>query len=143
MLVEIQQESLIGANLYDADLHGADLRGANLRDANLYGADLYGANLRGANLRGANLYGANLYSANLRDANLRGANLYGAKGILSIGPMNTSGRIIYAVNHSTTVMIQAGCFWGTMEELTAKVKSENKGSMYEAAIELINVWSKL
>ena len=69
-IMEVEGDTLRGANLY-----GANLRGADLREANLYEANLYGANLRGANLRGANLYGANL----------RGANLYGANLLCTVG----------------------------------------------------------
>ena len=103
VIIVIDGESLVnadlrcvylrGADLRGADLHGAYLRGADLRRANLQNAYLRGANLRGAILRGANLHGANLSDACLGDANLsdtylrgailrgtnlRGANLHGA-----------------------------------------------------------------
>ena len=90
----------------------ADLQRADLQRANLQGADLRGANLQGANLRWADLQGANL-----READLQGANLRWAKQIMQFGPMPTSGRMIYAVKHETCVMVQAGCFWGNLDEL--------------------------
>jgi hypothetical protein len=95
--------------------------------ANLRGANLYRADLRGANLRGADLYGADLYGADLR----------GAKGIMSFGPMPTSGRMIYVVWHDTHWMVQAGCFWGTLDELEAKVKANHNCSVYLGVIELL------
>ncbi len=70
LILEIDSESLRGANLL-----GANLSDANLRYANLSDADLRGADLRYADLRGADLSGADLRYANLSDADLRGANL--------------------------------------------------------------------
>jgi hypothetical protein len=148
---------LYGADLYGADLRRADLRGANLHGEDLVGADLYGADLRRANLRRANLVGANLrradlygvdlrranlrranlVGANLRRADLRRADLRGAKGIMSFGPMPTSGRMIYAVWHYTHWMVNAGCFWGTLDELEAKVKANHNCSVYLGVIELL------
>ena len=138
---------LTEANLYEANLHGTDLteanlHGANLRGANLYGADLRGANLYGADLREANLCGANLYGADLREANLhvadlRGANLHGANGILEFGPMPTSGRIIFFVQHESSIMAQAGCFWGTIDELEQAVKAKHNCPMYLGIIALV------
>jgi len=75
---DLRGADLRGAHLIDADLIDADLRGAHLIDADLRGANLYGAHLRGANLRGANLYGAHLIDANLYGADLRGADLIDA-----------------------------------------------------------------
>jgi uncharacterized protein YjbI with pentapeptide repeats len=131
------QEDGIRANLSGADLHGVDLYGANLRGANLSGADLHGVDLYGANLRGANLSRADLSGANLSRADLSGANLYGAKYIYQFGPMPTSGRIIYAVKHETKFMVNAGCFWGTLDELEEKVKKTHNCTMYLGFINLL------
>ena len=70
LLLEVDADTLIRADLIRADLSGANLYGADLRGANLRGADLRGADLRGADLRGADLIGANLYGADLSGANL-------------------------------------------------------------------------
>jgi len=70
LILEIDSESLRGANLL-----GANLSDANLRYADLRGADLSGADLRYADLSDADLSGADLRYANLSDADLRGANL--------------------------------------------------------------------
>ena len=88
LYADLSGADLSGANLSRADLSRADLRWADLRWANLSGADLRWANLSGANLsradlrwadlRWANLSGADLSGANLSGANLSGANLSGA-----------------------------------------------------------------
>jgi len=74
VILNLEIDTLRGANL-----RGADLQEANLQEANLRGADLRGADLRGADLQEANLRGANLRGADLQGANLRGADLRGAK----------------------------------------------------------------
>ena len=117
MTLEQLQHALEQHQLWLLDKGGqrANLRGADLRGANLYEANLRGANLRGANLRGADL---------------RGANLTRAESIMQFGPMPTSGRIIYAVRHNSGWMVQAGCFWGTLDELEAQVKAKHNCPMY-------------
>ena len=79
--------------------------------ADLVAADLGAANLRGANLRWANL----------RGANLRGAELYGARGVAWCGPVGSTNRQIIAVDHGDKVMVQAGCWWGTTDELRTRI----------------------
>ena len=91
---------------------------ANLREANLYGA----------NLREANLYGANLRGADLRGADLRGANLYGAKLIgdrpwFQIGPIGSRADYLVSWITDQGLKLQAGCFFGTAEEFTAKLEA--------------------
>ena len=110
-----------GADLGGADLGGADLGGTYLGGTNLGGADLGGADLGGADLVGADLVGANLWGANLVGANLAGAYLWGAKGIASFGPVGVEGRIIYGITHANGTRFQAGCFWGTADELRAAI----------------------
>ena len=102
------------------------------KKANLSGADLSGADLSGADLYGADLSGANLYRANLS-----GASLSGAKSIISFGPMPTSGRIIYASRHEDQWKVQAGCFWGTLDDLELKVKSKHNCPFYLGVINLL------
>ena len=105
-------------------------------------ANLSGANLSGADLRFANLSRANLSRANLSRANLFGADLRFAKNIISFGPMPTSGRMVYAVNYGEgKVMVLAGCFWDTLEELEAKVKVTHNCPVYLQFIEMAkNYW---
>ena len=88
----------------ERDFNGANLNGANLRRADLSGADLCGADLRGADLNGANL----------RGADLNGADLNGAKNIYLFNKKD--GRACYAIANGDLLMIQAGCFWGTLDE---------------------------
>ena len=125
-----------------ADLRGADLRDANLWDANLRGADLRDADLRDADLRDADLRGANLWDANLRGADLRGTDLRDADGkVLSFGPIGSRQGITYVTKTDQIIHIRCGCFYGTLEEFTAKVEEEHgdsqHGKSYKAAIEFI------
>ena len=87
---------------------------ADLSRANLFGADLSGADLSGANLSNAYLSGANLFGADLSWANLFGADLSWAENIFLFNKRD--GRTCYAIIHKTSLMIKAGCFWGTLYE---------------------------
>jgi hypothetical protein len=92
-----------------------------------------------ADLSGADLSRANLSGADLSDANLSGADLRGAKHIAAFGPAPSSGRMVFAVAHESGPLWQAGCFWGTSEELAAKVAEVHTGKnrdWYEAVIAL-------
>ena len=145
---------LHGANLRKVDLSGADLSWANLckvdlSEANLYGANLCGANLckvdlSGANLYGANLYGANLYGANLSATNLRGADLSGAGAIWSCGPGGSRYDMCHFVQHDHGLMVNCGCFWGTLAEFEAAVEETHgdneHGRYYRAVIEAAKAW---
>jgi hypothetical protein len=102
------------ANLSGADLSGANLSNADLSGAYLFGADLSGADLSGANLSNADLSGANLFGADLSGANLFGADLSWAENIFLFNKRD--GRTCYAIIHKTSLMIKAGCFWGTLYE---------------------------
>lgn len=84
-------------------------------------ANLGCANLRGADLGGADLGCADLGCADLRDADLRGADLVGASGVVSAGPIGSEGRIAVAVAHPECIMVQAGCWWGSVDELRARI----------------------
>lgn len=85
VILEVEGDTLVRANLGGADLRFANLvcvasRCANLKKANLEGANLAGANLEyaeldGANLRRTHLVGAHLGKATFTRANLHSANL--------------------------------------------------------------------
>jgi hypothetical protein len=120
----LREANLSGANLSGADLHGAYLRRADLTGANLHGANLHGANLHGANLIGANLRGADLSGACLSGACLSGACLSGAAGIASIGPVGRQRRMVYAVAHDDGPNVQAGCWWGGVEDTIARIEAD-------------------
>jgi uncharacterized protein YjbI with pentapeptide repeats len=128
----LREANLSGANLREADLSGADLRWANLRWANLSGAFLSGADLRWANLRGANLSGASL----------SGADLIGAAGIASIGPVGRQRRTVYAVAHDDGPKVQAGCWWGSVEDTIARIEVDyaddhSARDLYVAAVRAV------
>ena len=97
---------------------------AVLSRADLSRAVLSGADLRDVSLRGASLRGASLCGADLRGAYLSGADLDGAVGIASIGPVGRHGRIIYAVAHDDGPRIQAGCWWGGVDDTIARIEAD-------------------
>ena len=81
-----------------------------------------GADLSRADLSHADLYGANLY----------GADLSGSVGVISFGPVGAYRRIGYAVKHYAGPMIKLGCFWGTLDEASAKIRAKyGENSAYE------------
>ena len=132
---DLRGADLRGANLGGANLGGADLRGANLGGADLGGADLRGADLRGANLGGADLGGANLGGADLRGANLRGANLREEWGklekntdIFIAGPLGSRNSYTTFFHTNKGIFVRCGCFRGTLEEFTAKVKETHNNN---------------
>ena len=122
--------------LEKAVTHGADLYGADLRGANLYGADLRGANLHGADLRGANLHGADL-----RGADLHGAELIGQRPWFQIGPIGSRADYLVSWITDQGVKLQAGCFFGTVEEFTAKLEAthadNDHAKEYQMALRMI------
>lgn len=135
---------LSGASLGEVDLRGANLRGAYLYGANLYGADLREANLCEASLRKAYLSSAKLYGADLRSADLREANLCGAGAIWSCGPGGSRYDMCHFVQHDHGLMVNCGCFWGTLAEFEAAVEKthgDNEyGRYYRAVIEAAKAW---
>jgi len=153
----LRDANLSGAYLRDADLSGAYLRDANLSGADLSGADLRDANLSGANLSGANLSGAYLSGAYLRDANLSGAYLSGAKvknlalvgerPFMSIGPIGSCMRTVFAWLTEDGLRIEAGCFFGTRDEFVEQLgdtHGENEHAQeYTAALVLFDKHAEL
>ena len=115
------------ANLREVKLRGADLRKADFRRANLKGAYLVGTDLKGVYLKGADIEGANLNGADLR----------GAKNYYSFTAYDTSKRIVHCIEHEDTWMVQAGSFWGTLDELENKVLDTHKSKVYLANIALL------
>ena len=98
ILLTVQSDTLVGADLHGADLTDANLKGADLTDANLRYANLFGANLFEANLRYANLIGADLLNADLRGADLRFADLTDA----DFTDANLKGAILTGANLGNT-----------------------------------------
>ena len=114
--------NLRGANLGCANLRGANLRGADLGCADLGCADLGCADLRGANLRGADLRGADLRGADLRGADLGDCGkLTGDRPYFEIGPIGSRSDKICSFLTDKGIFIQAGCFFGSIEEFEQKV----------------------
>jgi uncharacterized protein YjbI with pentapeptide repeats len=124
----LQRANLQRANLQRADLRWANLQEANLQEANLQRADLQRADLRWADLRWANLRWAKLQEANLQRADLRGAdlqdgNLIGDRPLFQIGPIGSRHDYFTAWITDQGLKLQSGCFFGTVEEFTAKLST--------------------
>ena len=142
-LNDLEGANLEGANLIRANLGGANLTGANLKGAiliyaNLDSANLTRADLPHANLRDANLARANLTGAYLRGAYLTGANLSGAIGIKAYYGAGLSARLIVAVQHENVVLVSAGCFWGTSDEMKDAIRFKYDGIAQEAYLAVID-----
>ena len=112
------------AVLYEADIPDDTPSGLQCRVA------LEKATTTGANLDGAYLAGANLDGANLAGANLAGKKLIGTRPIFQIGPIGS--RCAYFVSYITEagVLLNAGCFWGTVEEFREKLADTHGDNDY-------------
>jgi uncharacterized protein YjbI with pentapeptide repeats len=117
-----------GAFLQGAFLQGADLRGADLQGAFLQGADLQGADLQGAFLQGAFLRGAFLQGADLRGAFLREKiKIKGDNSVLTFIGGGSFGRAVYVFNCDVGIYVEAGCFFGTLDEFREKTLKDTGG----------------
>ena len=90
-----------------------------LQEAVKSGADLRGADLRGADLRSADLYGADLRSADLCE---EWGKLEKNTDIFIAGPLGSRNSYTTFFHTDKGIFVQCGCFRGTLEEFTAKVK---------------------
>lgn len=138
------------ANLAGAYLAGAYLDGAYLAGANLDGAYLAGANLAGATLDGANLAGAYIAGANLVGAYIAGKKkLIGARPVFQIGPIGCRCAQFVSYITEAGVLLNAGCFWGTVDEFRAKLADthgDNEHAQeYKAALVMVaahaSIWT--
>ena len=104
--------------------------------ANLDGADLDGAYLTGANLAGANLAGAYLAGAIVRDQKL-----IGSRPVFQISPIGSRCAQFVSYITEAGVLLNAGCFWGTVEEFRAKLADthgdNDHAKEYNAALLMI------
>ncbi len=91
-----------------------------------------------ADLGGADLTGAYLTWANLSGAYLSGANIDEARGIVwaTSGPCGIGPRRLLAVWIDGQVIVHAGCFRGSPDELRAKVAAGGWGWPEERRDEL-------
>jgi len=89
----LERSLLTGTDIQQSTLIGAQLQEADLAQANLFGANFEDADLQHANLRQANLKTTVLLRTNLRDADFQDADLLGAKGLQAgqLGGTNLSG----------------------------------------------------
>ena len=78
--------------------------------------------------------------ADLSGANLIRANLTGAKGYFGFGPMPTSGRIVHCVWGNEGWTVKAGCFWGSLDELEARVKEQHNCPVYLGMVAFLRTY---
>ena len=80
----------------------------------------------------------------LHGANLRKVDLSGAGAIWSCGPGGSRYDMCYFVQHDHGLMVNCGCFWGTLAEFEAAVEEghgDNEyGRYYRAVIEAAKAW---
>ena len=120
MKIEIKYghtQSVIFSHEFDNNSIKITLEAAIKAGADLGCADLRGANLRGADLRGANLRGADLRGADLGDC----GKLTGDRPYFEIGPIGSRSDKICSFLTDKGIFIQAGCFFGSIEEFEQKV----------------------
>ena len=139
---DLSRANLSGANIYMANLFRAnlceaDLYKANLCWADLSGADLSVANLSGTDLSGVDLSGTVLYVTDLSGADLSMAYLSKAKGIVQFGPVPTSGRIGYCVDHGDKIMVKLGCWWGEFDETIQRIAEKHPGEKGDAYADMV------
>lgn len=79
--------------------------------------------------------------ANLAGAYLDGALLVGERPIFQIGPIGSRCAYFTAYLTNEGVKLRAGCFFGTVDEFTAKLSEEHGDNIYakeyRAALDLI------
>ena len=118
-----------------------------LEKATAASANLSDAYLRGANLSSANLRGANLSGANLSGAKVNGLALVGDRPLISIGPIGSCMRTVFAWITEDGLRIEAGCFFGTREEFVEQLDDthgENEHAQeYTAALVLFDKHAEL
>jgi len=113
VLLALNAETLVGADLHHADLHHAnlhraDLRGADLRRSNLSGSDLHRSDLHRSDLRGSDLRGSYLSGADLSGAIIR-------DGItIQTVPLQISGLLYPVIIFDAH--IQIGCEFHSIED---------------------------
>ena len=107
------------AVLYEADIPDDTPSGLQCRVA-----------LEKATAARANLDGACLARANLDGAYLDGKKLIGTRPVFQIGPIGS--RCAYFVSYMTEagVLLNAGCFWGTVDEFRAKLADTHGDNDY-------------
>ena len=96
---------------------------------------------------GADLRSADLGGADLRGAYLRGAKLIGDRPILQIGPIGSRSDYLIACVTDQGVLVRAGCFFGSLDELSAAIDKTHGDSVhgieYATAIAMIDAHAEL
>lgn len=100
--------------------------------------------LANAYLRGADLSGADLSGAKLKNGEIVGES---DRPFFTLGPIGSAERMLYAFSTDKGIRLQTGCFFGTVEEFEAQLKTTHgkneHAREYEAAMELIQAHFKI
>lgn len=103
--------------------------------------------LKKATASGANLRDAYLRGANLSGAKVNGLSLVGDRPFMSIGPIGSCMRTVFAWLTEDGLRIEAGCFFGTRDEFVEQLgdtHGENEHAQeYTAALVLIDKHAEL
>lgn len=119
--MKIEIKSVIGEVLFEYDCENNTIR-----------KTLEEAVKRDADLRGADLGDADLRDANLGDANLGDwGKLQSVSDILTIGAIGSRDDYTTIFHTDKGILIQCGCFNGTLEEFETKVKQTHQGNKHE------------
>lgn len=120
--IDLSHSNLSYSNLEGSDLRNLDLSYSNLRHSNLSYSNLKGSDFSYSDFSHVDLSCSNLSYSNLTRVTLRSLGLEKA---ISIFRFNKSGgRECYAVVHGETLMIHAGCFWGTLKQFEVQAKEQ-------------------
>ena len=143
---KLSYSNLSGSNLSYSDLSGSNLSGSDLsysdlRGSNLSGSDLSYSDLSGSDLSGSNLRGSDLSYSDLSGAIVRHQKLIGARPFFHIGPIGSRCAQFVSYITEAGLLLNAGCFWGTVDEFRAKLADEHgdndHAKEYEMALLMI------
>jgi len=139
---DLKNAYLYGANLINANLYNANLTNSILTNSILINSCLIRANLTNADLKNSDLINADLKNTEFNNTNIKNAiltsvNFKEAKGYRSFKSFYTSKRKVHCFKYESTWMIKDGLFWGSLEELEAKVLDTHKSKVYLMNIEYL------
>lgn len=134
MKTKIQIKTLWDTLLYEHEAEDNNVK-KTIEEAVKSGAYLGGANLGDAYLRGADLRGADLRED--------WGKLSSASDVLVIGAIGSRNGYTTIFHTDKGIFVQCGCFRGTLEEFSAKVKETHAGTKHEidynALIEFVKI----
>ena len=126
--------------LYEADIPADTPSGMQCRAA-LEKATQAKVNLSYSDLSGSDLSGSDLSYSDLSGAIVRHQKLIGARPFFHIGPIGSRCAQFVSYITEAGLLLNAGCFWGTVDEFRAKLADEHgdndHAKEYEMALLMI------